>query len=196
MERYLIVLKSYKRMPIELEQILRANIHPTTVRKHEMIQPVGTVSDHIYFIEKGLFRMFYPWDGKQNTFRFKKEDQFIISLKQRMPDVIGIEALEDSILWCFPGSLVHELRSKFHQFAFQYSVMLYKDRSYPEDAVTRPDRGALNYYTLCKLFPDLLSRVPIPYLASYTKIPESVFRHLHSRKIRLNFLTTRRYRRR
>jgi hypothetical protein len=45
MERYLMLLKSYKRMPLELEQILRENVRPLPVRKHDIIQPVGTITD-------------------------------------------------------------------------------------------------------------------------------------------------------
>ena len=50
--------KSYKRMPLELEQILRANVKPLTVRKHNIIQPTATITDHLYFVEKGLFHLF------------------------------------------------------------------------------------------------------------------------------------------
>jgi hypothetical protein len=57
MERYMMLLKSYKRMPLELEQTLRENVHPLTVCKHDIFQPIGTITDYLYFVEKGLFRL-------------------------------------------------------------------------------------------------------------------------------------------
>jgi hypothetical protein len=200
MERYMLLLKSYKRMPLELEQILRENVQPLTVRKHDIIQPVGTVSDYLYFVEKGLFHIFLEKDGKQLTLRFKTEDEFIISLKELFPHEKeqgdGIEALEDGLLWLFPGSLVSDLKSKYHQFGNQYGTIITKDWISIEEAgrCSRGTGGSDNYDRLCESSPELLDRVPIPYLANYTNIPEHVFRHLHSSKLKLNVSTVRRRR--
>ena len=199
MERYMMLLKSYKRMPLELEEILRENVQALTVRKHDIIQPTGTVTDCLYFVEKGLFHLYVKrWDGKQHTLRFKKEDEFIISLSELFPDgkihATGIEALEDGILWTFPGPLVSSLKEKFPQFRFQFSIIITKDWIRIEEAgrCNHPMGGSDNYDRLCQYAPELLDRVPIPYLANYTNMPENIFRHLHSTKIKLNVSTTRR----
>ena len=74
MERYMMLLKSYKRMPLELEQILRENVLPLPVRKHDIVQPAGTITDQLYFVEKGLFHLYVNrWDGNVLTLRFKTE---------------------------------------------------------------------------------------------------------------------------
>jgi CRP/FNR family transcriptional regulator, anaerobic regulatory protein len=196
MERYMMLLKSYKRMTPELEQTLRENVHPLIVRKHDIIQPVGTVADQLYFVEKGLIHLYLDSKGKQVTLRFKTEDQFIISLKQLFPDEkahgTGIEALEDSILWTFPGHLVSSLKEKFDRFRFQFGIIIMKDWVSIEEAGRCSHRpaGSHNYDQLCKYSPELLDRVPISYLANYTNLPEKKFRHLHSTKIELNISTT------
>jgi len=201
MERYMMLLKSYKRMPLELEQILRENFQPLTVRKHDIIQPVGTVSDYLYFVEKGLFHLFLEKDGKQVTLRFKREDEFIVSLKAVFRDEEahgdGIEALEDGLLWLFPGSLISKLKLTYHQFCIQYTTILEKDWISIEEAgqCSSQPGGSQNYDHLCETSPELLDRVPIPYLANYTNIPEHVFRHLHSTNIKLNVSTNRRRKR-
>jgi signal-transduction protein with cAMP-binding, CBS, and nucleotidyltransferase domain len=201
MERYMMLLKSFKRMPLELEQILRDNVQPLAVRKHDIIQPIGTLSDYLYFVEKGLFHLFLEKDGKQVTLRFKREDEFIICLKEVFSNAKvhgdGIEALEDGLLWLFPGSLVSDLQDKYHQFGIQYGTILAKDWISIEESgrCSRQTEGSNNYDLLCATSPELLDRVPIQYLANYTNIPEKVFRHLHSTKIKLNVLTTRRRRR-
>jgi signal-transduction protein with cAMP-binding, CBS, and nucleotidyltransferase domain len=201
MERYLMILKSYKRMPPALEQILRENIHPLPVRKHDIIQPYGTITDNLYFIEKGLFHLFIEKDGRQITLRFKTEDEFIVSLEELFHQAkvkgTGIEALEDGLLWRFPGSLVSELKEKYHQFGLQFSTILTKDWISMEQArdCSSEDGGSDNYDQLRASFPELLDRVPISYLAKFTEIPEHIFRHLHSSKIKLNASTARRRKR-
>jgi hypothetical protein len=201
MERYLVVLKSYKRMPAELEQILRENVHPLTVRKNEIIQPEENDNDCLYFVEKGLFRLFMDKHGIPATLRFKREDEFIVSMKelplaQKMPSS-GIEALEDGLLWIFPGSLVSRLIFEYPQFTLQFSNIIMKDWVSVTWGIrcSDPDAGSANYDRLRQYSPELLDRVPIPYLADYTSIPEKIFRHLHSSKIRLKVSTTRRRKR-
>ena len=87
-----------------------------------------------------------------------------------------------------------ELRIKYHAFGLQYGTILAKDWISIEEAgrCSRETKGSENYDRLCATSPGLLDRVPIPYLANYTNIPEHIFRHLHSTKIRLNVSTTRR----
>jgi hypothetical protein len=200
MERYMMLLKSYKRMPLELEKILRENVQPLTVRKGDVIQPIGTITDNLYFVEKGLFHLFLEKNGEQVTLRFKMEDEFIVSLKEVFQDEKvhgdGIEALEDGLMWLFPGNLVSDLKFKYHEFGMQYNSILTKDwmsiaRS---GRYSRPTEGSDTYDHLCATSPELLDRVPISYLANYTNTPEHIFRHLHSTKIKLNVLTTRRRR--
>jgi len=188
-------------MPFDLEQILRENVHPLTVRKHDLIQPIGTISDYLYFIEKGLFHIFLEKDENKVSLGFKKEDEFIISLKEVFPNAEeqgdGIEALENGLLWLFPGSLVSDLKFKYREFGTQFDAILMKDCFSIREAgrCSRRSEGLNNYNRLCATAPELLDRVPIPYLANYTNIPEHVFRHLHSTKFKLNVSTARRRRR-
>jgi Cyclic nucleotide-binding domain len=201
MERYMMLLKSFKRMPFELEQILRENVRPLTVRKHDIIASYGTVTDNLYFVQKGLFRLFVDKQGTLATLRFKREDEFIISLSEfsanrKLPGA-GIEALEDGLLWLLPGALVSRLKSEYHEFRLQLTAIIVKDWISVEDSMyfSHPNGGSANYDRLRESSPDLLDRVPIHYLADYTNIPEKVFRHLHSTKFKLKVSTARRRRR-
>jgi hypothetical protein len=200
MERYMIVLKSYKRMPAALMQALREGVNQITVRKHECIQPVGTVSDCLYFVEKGLLHRYVERAGKRITLGFKKEDNFINCLKEGYSalgkPIFGVEALEDSTLWCLPGGLIKVLKKDHPSFLFNYITIIEKDIIAIDEAdhCSFKDAGEGNYDSLRHYAPDLLDRVPIRYLASYTGIPEKIFRHLHSSKIKLKVSTERRRR--
>jgi CRP-like cAMP-binding protein len=185
MERYMILLKSFKRMPIELEQTLRENVRPMEVRKGEIIQLEETLTDNLYFIEKGLIRFFITrWDGQQVSMRFKREDEFIVALKAIFKDEQrgdGLEALEDGLLWVFPGPLIQVLKLQYHQFVEQYSAIIMKDWVHLEEAGRCRDHigGESNYHQIQEYFPELLNRVPIQYLASFAHTSEHVFRELH-----------------
>jgi hypothetical protein len=200
MERYMKILKSYKRMPLELEQTLRENVYSSTVRKHEVIQPIGTLTDNICFIEKGLFHLYAEKKGTQVTQRFKKEDEFLISWRELFPNredwTKGIEALEDGLLWIFPGTLVSDLLQKYMEFNAHIRIIMGNDcvKVIQASDCSRPNAGTYNYDQLRQLSPDLLNRVPIPLLSNFTGIPEHVLRHLSYTNIRLNIPETRRRR--
>jgi hypothetical protein len=198
MERYMKVLKSYKRMPSDLEQTLRENVYPTTDRKHDVLQPTGTLTDNICFIEKGLFHIYAQKNGSQVTQRFKKEDEFLISWKELFPtredQTEGIEALEDGLLWIFPGTLVSDLLEKYIELNAHIRLIIANDcvKNIQASDCSRPNAGPNNYDQLRQLAPDLLDRAPIPLLSNFTGIPEHVLSHLNLTNIRLNISTTRR----
>jgi CRP-like cAMP-binding protein len=191
MERFLVVFKSYKRMDAELANILRLNASPHSLKKHESLKTPEQNVDNLYFVEKGIFRLYGLYRNRQETIRFKKEDEFIMAVKpghgRSLCDNIGIEALEDSLVWSFPGPFVEELSGKYHTFALQYMAMLQKEYESMSIAkrCSESDKVVLNYKSLCECSPELLRRVPIQYLAEYTRMPEKVFSHLHSSNTKL-----------
>jgi len=201
MERYLVLLKSFKRMPTELEQTYRENVRCMTVRKHQIIQQPGVITDAIYFIEKGLFRLYYDRNGKTFTSGFRIEDDFIVAVEELNPDpqyADGIEALEDGILWCIPGSLIKDLNNdRSIQFQLQYTAIVTKECLLTRHAArcSVRDGGSENYQALCKYTPRLLQRVPVSYLAEFTGMPENIFHHLHSSNINLHLSMKRRRKR-
>src|SRR5579859_1929248 len=201
MERYMLILKSYKRMPLEIEEILRNNVFQISVSKHQIIQTPDVLNDNLYFIEKGLVHLFILVNGRKESLGFRKEDQFIVTLKSACGDPgddgSGIEALEDLVLWCFPGRFVEDLKKKFHQFSIQYLAILSKEMLAFRHAsiCSDPTGGDSNYEHLLRHFPELVDRVPVNYLASFLQIPEKVILHLKSSKMKLLVSTTRRYRR-
>jgi hypothetical protein len=202
MERYMMILKSLKRMNPELEQALRDDVYPITVQKNEIFQIPFARKEHLYFIEKGLMRYYVKIKSKEYTMEFKQEDQFIIGLKNidgaYQSEGLGIEALEESLLWCIPGDLVKELREKYPRFSSQCFLIFTRDHS--EAAIAKhctwPGGTMGNFDCLRKDFPDLIPRVPLHHLANFTQIPEWKLRHLLDSPIKLHGGATRRRRRR
>ena len=197
MERYMMILKSIKRMNPELEQALRDSVYPIIIQKHELFQIPFARKEHLYFIEKGIFRYFFVLNRKEYTLEFKKEDQFIIGLREddhvHQHVGLGIEALENAILWCIPGDLVKRLRENYPRFVFHYHGILSRDFVEWSRAknCTHPWGYMGNFHGLRKEFPELIDRVPIRYLANFTQIQEKVLLHLLQSNIWLHNALTR-----
>jgi CRP-like cAMP-binding protein len=197
MQRFLTVLKSYKRMPLELEQTLLENVQRIAIKKNEIVQPYLSIGNCLYFVEKGLFNLFATDSlGKQVTLRFKVEDEFIVSLTEVSPSGRGngIEALEEGVLWAFPGSLVSRLKEEYSQFRLQYSAIITNDWVAIEQAshCSHSSGDRSNYDFMRQHLPHLVDRVPIPYLANFTNIPEKILGHLIKSEMKLNFSAKRR----
>jgi hypothetical protein len=106
----------------------------------------------------------------------------------------GIEALEDGVLWVFPGSLVSRLKEEYSQFRLQFSAIIMNDWVAIDQAshYSRSSSGRTNYDFMRQHLPHLVDRVPIPYLANFTNIPEKMLSHLIKSKLKLNFSVRRR----
>jgi CRP-like cAMP-binding protein len=200
MERYMMILKSIKRMNPELEQALRANVYPITIPKQVILRSKPEINDSLYFVEKGLLHYYYLLDNQEISLEFRWEDQFINIIESfngiaRDPD-LEIETLENSILWCIPGQLVRELYAKYVRFSIQYLEISTRDYVAHINATrcSRPGAGLENFNQLCARFPQLLHRVPIHYLSNFTGIPEKELKHLLESQIRLHTDLTRRRR--
>jgi CRP-like cAMP-binding protein len=192
MERYMMILKSIKRMNPELEQALRANVYPVHLRKDEVLQSPGTLNNNLYFIEKGLFHYFGYQQSHKMTLAFRWEDQFIITLKEVYGDKTGpcdgIEALEDSTVWCIAGDLSEELIEKYPRFCFQFREILDRELVAVRNVYrcSHPAGGLENLKNLRSRFPLLAHRVPLHYLANLTSIPEKKLKHLLDSRIELH----------
>src|ERR1700753_3238110 len=104
MERYMTVLKSFKRMDPSLKKALRENVYPLSLSANQVLQEYSECNNAIYFVEKGLLYRYVQRRNKRDITLFIPEDQFILSLNE-LEDRLntssqGIAALEDTVLWC------------------------------------------------------------------------------------------------
>jgi CRP-like cAMP-binding protein len=182
MERYMKFLDSYEEMPAEMKKLLEDKVQRVVVKKGDIVREANRVADHSYFIEKGLFRLFVDKAGRRLTVRFKKEDDFISSLKRTFTHEAkmrkGIEALEDGILWAIPDSVSNYLYDNFEPFRTQWLGLFLEEWSEMNNSYEchRPNSGPKNFDNLLRKFPYLVERVPIPYLADYTRLTEKTVR--------------------
>ena len=189
MHQYMKYLKSLKRMPLALEQHIQANVRPVNFPAGHMIQKEGEFCGHIYFIEKGIVRIFTTNRNIEKILRFKKENDFILAHFDNSTKIRSrsIQALEDMTAWDFTPEMIRTTCEDFLLFNQHLMNMMMKDiilMNETSDHFEDNDAAGL-FHFLRQHSPDLLDRVDPKYLASFMGISERAFLHMKTSPIRL-----------
>jgi CRP-like cAMP-binding protein len=148
---------------------------PVTVSRNEILQPIGHTCRTIYFINKGLGRIFYYLDDIEVTESFVFEHQIIAraeSLFSGKPSRKGIQMLEDSEL---TGLSAHRLYLLYDTYpAIERLFRRIFEAAYV-DTVNRVESlqfhtAETRYLDLLREMPDIVRRVPLKHIASYLGI--------------------------
>lgn len=138
----------------------------------------GKISEHAYYIEKGVVRAWYNNDGKDVTFQFFMENTMFSSLesfRKGLPSMVSFETIEPCILWKISKSDADavleevyeekELRNMFMDSLFE-RVFDYMKHFFSFIKDTPKQR----YISLSKERPEIIRRIPQHYIASYLGI--------------------------
>jgi CRP-like cAMP-binding protein len=178
MEQLIALLKMIAPMSAKLEAHLRTIIRKRTYKKGEIILPLGSVCDQIFYIESGLVRSYHRHDDKDISIWFMKEGDVCIAVVSFFRQVSAMEehvALEDCVCWGISHAELEAAYKRFHKFRHQGQLLTqeYYCRS-EERAISVKLKTALERYEeLMEKAPDLILRVPNIYLASYIGMAES-----------------------
>ncbi|NOQ91372.1 MAG: cyclic nucleotide-binding domain-containing protein [Flavobacteriaceae bacterium] len=145
-------------------------------KKKEILLLSDNICDHIFFINKGLLRIYFiDKNGNESTFYFSQENDFSAdyeSFINRTPSNYTIEAMEDSEVVHMSYKMVVDGYKKL-----QYGEKL--GRLLAEKYFIIFSRKIQNIYTktpyeryilMNTLFPNIRQRVPQHYIASYLNI--------------------------
>lgn len=145
-------------------------------KKKEILLLSDNICDHIFFINKGLLRIYFmDKNGNESTFYFSQENDFSAdyeSFINRTPSNYTIEAMEDTEVVLMSNKMVVDGYKKL-----QYGEKL--GRLLAEKYFIIFSRKIQNIYTktpyeryilMNTLFPNIRQRVPQHYIASYLNI--------------------------
>ena len=155
-------------------------------KKKKVIQNYGDICKYLYFVEKGILRVFFIDDeGDEKTFHFAFKDTFTAdyeSFLKQIPSNYIIQAIEDVTLIQIPLDALH----------FAYKNLRYGERLgrlLAEEYIfvfTKKTKAIYTktplqrYQSFKKMFPDVFQRVPQHYIASYLNIsPVHLSRLIH-----------------
>jgi CRP-like cAMP-binding protein len=148
-----------------------------TIKKNKDLQPIGHTCKTIYFIKKGVARIYYFKDGIDITERFFFENSIIArveSLFTGKPSRKAIQILEDAEIIAINAGQLFKLYDSFPEIERLFRKIF--EAAYVE-TVNRIEgiqfhSAEERYNTLLHEAPDVLKRIPLKYVASYLGITQ------------------------
>jgi CRP-like cAMP-binding protein len=135
----------------------------------------NTVSDHIYFVKKGVARIYYYKNGKEITEWLALDEQFFLSITsffQRTPSHLIIQTIEPSEVYGIHHDDFMNLADKYHDIErllrkmITFSLILSQVRM---DSI-QFESAQQRYEKLLQTTPQIVQRVPLTYIASFLGI--------------------------
>lgn len=150
---------------------------PVNIKKNQDLQSIGHTCRTIYFIKKGVARIYYYKDDIEITECFAFENAIIArveSLFTGKPSRKAIQMIEDSELIGINSPKLFELYDKFPEIERLFRKIF---ESAYVDTVNRVESIQFHsaeerYNALLKESPNVLQRVPLKYIASFLGITQ------------------------
>lgn len=159
----------------ESQKALRSICSDLSILRNNDLQSVGHTCKTIYFVKKGLLRIYYYKEDKEVTESFEWEGAFVAraeSLFSGKPSRKAIQALENSELIAIDAVKLFLLFDKFPELERWFRKIM--EQAYV-NTVNRLESIQFHsaderYAQLLKEHPELLQRVPLKHIASYLGI--------------------------
>lgn len=179
--------KKFNPLSKEAEQAIAEICHTLFIKKNEDLQPIGHTCKTIYFIEKGLARIYYFKDGIDITERFFFENSIIArveSLFTGQPSRKAIQVLEEAEIIAINAPKLFKLYDQFPEIERLFRKIF--EEAYVE-TVHRIEgiqfhSAEERYKALLAEAPDVLKRVPLKYVASYLGITQVSLSRIRSHR--------------
>jgi len=154
-----------------MEELLSAWKHWSVPKDHLLLRE-KTISDYIYFIEKGVARIFYRKNEKEITEWIAMDEQFFLSITsffQRIPSKLIIQTLESSEVYGIHHDDFTRLADKHHDIEKLLRKMVTRSLILSQirmDSI-QFETAQQRYERLLKDAPQIIQRVPLSYIASF-----------------------------
>lgn len=142
------------------------------VPKDHFLVREHAVADHIFFIEKGIARIYYHKNDKEITEWIAMDQSFflsIISFFERTPSKLIVQTIEPAVVMGIHYNDLTALAAAHHDIETLYrkmmsfSLILSQHRMESIQFETAQQR----YSKLMKNSPGIIQRVPLTYIASF-----------------------------
>lgn len=169
-----------------LEQFNK-NINRLFIPSKTILLYEGKIADTLYLIKKGNLRLFFYNEGKDISFQFFFEGDFVASfdsLYKRQPSLFSLESIE-------PTEVVSIKREDFYNLLEQIPLLrkVYEEKLidrfhvYQQLFLSRiKNTPAQRYEELLKEYPYIIQRVPQHYIASYLGITPVSLSRIRNRR--------------
>jgi CRP-like cAMP-binding protein len=169
--------KNFNPLSKEAEQAIAGISKIISIKKNKDLQPIGHTCKTIYFINKGVARIYYLKDGLDITEGFYFENNIIArveSLFTGKPSRKAIQILEDAEIVAIDANALFKLYDRFSEIERLFRKIFeagYVDTLNRIEGIqfhTAEER----YKALLNEANDVLKKVPLKYVASYLGITQ------------------------
>jgi CRP-like cAMP-binding protein len=142
------------------------------VSKDHFLVREKEVCDYIFFIEKGIARIYYYKNGKEITEWIALDAQFFFSITsffQRTPSQLIIQTLEPATVYGIHYNDLTGLAARYHDIETLFRKMLTGSLILSQmrmDSI-QFETAQQRYEKLLQQNPDIIKRVPLSYIASF-----------------------------
>ncbi len=155
------------------------------ISKNSFLIQEGMVCNNLYFLEQGCLRGYYNLDGKEITYWFGFENNFITSFYSfisRKPGIENIQILEDSNLLSISYKALNQLFD-FHK-DLERLVRIINEQYYirlEERLMAMQFKSARERYEqLMETSPHILQRISLGQIASFLGISQETLSRIRS----------------
>lgn len=172
----------------EIKAAIQKKFEKRNCVKGRCLHEAGKVARELYFIEKGLVRMFYHNDaGKDITYGYYTEGDFITvpeSFYTQSPSKYHMEVLEDGIIYAVTYDDLNQMLNDFpimqrlENKTLQGFLLKAGERIVALQFQSAQER----YDTLMENQPSIIRRAPLGTIASYLGITQETLSRIRARK--------------
>ncbi len=171
----------------ESKKIFLSSWKQWQVPKDHLLLRENNVSDYIYFIKKGIARIYYFKNGKEITEWIAMDGTFflsIISFFQRVPSKLIIHTIEPSEVYGIPHDDLMRLADTHHDIekwlrkTVTSSLII---SQYRMDSI-QFETAQQRYNKLMERTPAIIQRVPLAYIASFLGITQETLSRIRAYK--------------
>ena len=135
----------------------------------------GKVAEKLYLIRKGCLRLFFYNEGKDITFQFFFEGDFVASfdsLYKRTPSLFYLESIEPTELTAIRREdFYNQINNNLSLRQLYEKKLIDRFHAYQQLFLSRiKNTPQQRYEELLKEYPNIIQRVPQHYIASYLGI--------------------------
>ena len=180
---YLYIMQNKDDIISKIKDVFECEQHPAKA----LLVKEGRVARKIYYIEAGIARAWFQSDGKEITFQFISEGQFVSSFESLLNNASSwytIETIEPVIAYSVS---VEEFRRKMALFPhirdFYNNYVQQRLLAYQQLFISRiRDSPEERYRELLREHPETVQRVPQHYIASYLGITSVSLSRIRNRR--------------
>lgn len=186
MENFITFLEQVCPISEESLEAVRPKLKVQYFPKNHILIREGDICNRLYFIDKGLARIFYYKNNKEITDWFGTEHTFISSIVgffAQKPSPHIVEILEDSRLISIDSQELNKLYNQYHDLEKAGRLLAIDTvlRLQARIDAIHFESAKQRYEKLLQQHPTLLNRVSLGHIASYLGITQVTLSRIRSK---------------